>query len=670
MLVIGFSAFGATGARLQLGEQTFRSFAFQTAGMRWAHPIGSSAEAADILELYLDADGWEKLHGEARTTVRDSFDLLADALAGLIARFRERYHVRAQAAWWGSIANDLAEGIVIQDAESRILYSNKSAQQLLGYPAEELHRRSRLGRAWNIKRHDGSCWPSEEHPATLTLRTAEPSCNVLMGVNRPDGSEAWILMSTRPLFGNRTEGVQQVVISFRDITELRGVAAALTREKDTADQERRRLRAVLDALPVGVYIADQDGVIVESNGAERRIWDLDCEGDKAVGAKGYSAVHLYQSKTDAPLGEGESALVRALRHGETTSDEEIDIKTSAGQRKTILNYAAPYFDDNSHLLGAVAVNVDITDRKQAELDRSRLAAVLDSSHEAILGEDLQGKITSWNAGAERLYGYRANEVIGQSVEILMPPERRGEGLAIIRRLLDGEEIRRHDTERVAKDGRRLHVSITVTPIRHGHHIFGVLTVAHDVTERRDLQARLEYDASHDDLTGTANRRLFMHRVAHVMAREQRHKIGYAVLMIDLDGFKRVNDELGHLAGDRYLVETARRIQTCLRPHDTLARFGGDEFSVLLEGVAGLDDALGVCERIHVALGRPMVLENQLRPIRATIGLALNSGAARRAEELLRAADSALYRAKTHRKGGTEIVYLDAPLRADHRNSVG
>ncbi|MEJ2687331.1 MAG: PAS domain S-box protein [Gammaproteobacteria bacterium] len=669
MLPTGFRAFGATGARLTLGDTTFRSFEFEPSATVWANPVVNADDHTDTLELYLDTDRNQELQLDSYSTARDFFELLADELAGLIARFRERAQIREEAAWWRTVTDEVAEGIVIQDAAGAILHSNRSAQQLLGYSADELLQRSRLGRAWNVKRQDGSRWPTQQHPADLTLRTGEPSRNVVMGVDRPDGSEAWILMNTQPLFGSRMARPQQVVISFRDITELRSVADALSQEMDAAERERRRLRAVLDALPVGVYIADRQGVIVESNAAGRHIWDWDCKGAEAVGPEHYSAFRAHWSATGEPIGEGEWAMARALAHGETCRDEEIDIETFAGARKTILNYALPYFDDNHQLLGAVAVNVDITDRKQAELDRSRLAAVLDSSHEAILSKDLQGRITSWNTGAERLYGYRADEVIGQSVELLVPPERRGEGIAILQRLFDGEDVRRHDTERVAKDGRRLFVSITVTPIRHGAQVIGALTVAHDVTERRELQARLEYDASHDNLTGAANRRLFMDRIEHVMAREQRHRTGYAVLMIDLDGFKRINDDLGHLAGDRYLVEAARRIQSCLRPEDTLARFGGDEFSVLLEGITGTDDALQVCDRIHAALERPMALEAQLRPIRASIGVALNSGAARHVEDLLRAADSALYRVKTLCKGGTDVFQGDAQVQSDTPDSV-
>jgi diguanylate cyclase (GGDEF)-like protein/PAS domain S-box-containing protein len=663
MLPTGFRAFGATGAQLTLGDRTFRCFEFQQSDTLWAHPVTVADGRHDTLELHLDSDRNREEQADSYRMARDFFELLAEELAGLIARFRERMQIREEAAWWRSVTNELAEGIVIQDVDGTILHSNRSAQQLLGYSAEELRRRSSQGRAWTVKRQDGSRWPPEEHPAALTLRTGEPSHNVVMGVDRPDGSEAWILVNTQPLFGQGADGPRQVVISFRDITELRSVADALNREMDNAEQERRRLRAVLDALPVGVYIADRQGVIVESNAAGRKIWDWDRD-DAPLGPERYGVFRARWSATGEPIGEDEWAMARALRHGETCRDEEIDIETFAGVRKTILNYALPFFDDDNQALGAVAVNVDITDRKQAELDRSRLAAVLDSSQEAILGKDLQGRITSWNTGAERLYGYRAEEVIGESVEIIIPPERRGEGIAILQRLLGGEEVRRHDTERMGKDGRRLFVSITVTPIRHDGQIIGALTVAHDVTERRELQARLEYDASHDNLTGAANRRLFMDRIEHVMAREQRHKTGYAVLMIDLDGFKRINDDLGHFAGDRYLVEAARRIQSCLRPEDTLARFGGDEFSVLLEGIAGMDDALQVCDRIHAALERPMALENQLRPIPASIGVALNPGTAQHAEELLQGADTALYRAKSHRKGGTEVFQRNIEVQWD------
>ncbi len=174
---------------------------------------------------------------------------------------------------------------------------------------------------------------------------------------------------------------------------------------------------------------------------------------------------------------------------------------------------------------------------------------------------------------------------------------------------------------------------------------------HDLNERIKRQAsELEHRASHDPLTDLPNRALFADRLSSALSRSRRLRRPVAVLFVDLDDFKAVNDSLGHAAGDQLLVAVAGRLRTCMRPQDSVSRLGGDEFTVLLEGVSGEDEAATVARRIADGLRAPFSLEGREMLVGASIGVALSASPMDRPEDILREADSAMYRAK--RRGRT------------------
>lgn len=177
----------------------------------------------------------------------------------------------------------------------------------------------------------------------------------------------------------------------------------------------------------------------------------------------------------------------------------------------------------------------------------------------------------------------------------------------------------------------------------------VLGTVHDITERKALEALLAHRASHDALTGLPNRALFTDRLEQSLLRAQRVEQNVAVLFLDLNGFKHVNDTLGHDAGDELLRAVGTRLGPCLRPHDTLARLGGDEFTLLLDGVDE-EGAILVAERIAAGLRTPFIVEGQEFRISASIGIALGMAGKNHAGELLRMADLAMYEAKRAGKG--------------------
>ncbi|HLL39923.1 MAG TPA: EAL domain-containing protein [Rubrobacteraceae bacterium] len=264
-----------------------------------------------------------------------------------------------------------------------------------------------------------------------------------------------------------------------------------------------------------------------------------------------------------------------------------------------------------------------------------------------------GRISSWNVGAERMKGYRTGEILGRHFSVFYSPKdiERGhpdEELRLARERGHFEE----EGWRVRKDGSHFWASVLITALLDEEgKLRGFAKVVRDITERKDAEERLKHQALHDALTDLPNRHLLVDRLHQALRRtSRRQKNRVAVLFMDLDRFKLINDSLGHEAGDRVLVEVARRCASCLRTEDTLARFGGDEFVVLLEEVEGVHDALKVTQRITEEIRKPFALDGTELVLRLSIGVALGEAGTESPEKLLRDADIAMYRAKEEGSG--------------------
>jgi diguanylate cyclase (GGDEF)-like protein len=194
-------------------------------------------------------------------------------------------------------------------------------------------------------------------------------------------------------------------------------------------------------------------------------------------------------------------------------------------------------------------------------------------------------------------------------------------------------------------------------------------VTRDVTERKMAEQRLLHDALHDGLTGLANRALFMDRLGHAVERARRHReYAFAVFFLDLDRFKLVNDSLGHLAGDRLLIEVGRRLKSCMRVGDTVARLGGDEFTILLDDTKDSGDALRMAERVQARLSLPFDLDGHEVFVTATVGIALSTMDYSRPEDILRDSNTAMHGAKTLGKSAHKV--FDATMHEHARAMLG
>jgi diguanylate cyclase (GGDEF)-like protein/PAS domain S-box-containing protein len=285
------------------------------------------------------------------------------------------------------------------------------------------------------------------------------------------------------------------------------------------------------------------------------------------------------------------------------------------------------------------------------------AQLLDLAHDAILVWDLRtGEIRFWNRGAEELYGWNRADVLGRTPQAILQtrfPQPLAEINAVLvsTRRWEGELVHtRHDGSTVVVASRW---ALQVDDLGNPRAVLGINS---DITSRKRAEEALEHQALHDALTGLPNRTLFRDRLEHALAQANRREQLVAVLFLDLDNFKVINDSLGHQTGDALLVEVAQRLRKCLRDGDTVARLGGDEFTVLLEEIDEESQADLVAERIGEALRVPIRLGDREVVVSASIGLALSTPRRIEPESLLRNADIAMYRSKAAGKARHSIFH--------------
>ena len=299
------------------------------------------------------------------------------------------------------------------------------------------------------------------------------------------------------------------------------------------------------------------------------------------------------------------------------------------------------------VLGAIwAVGMGLLMRRAGVRHASTFRSLVNNASDLISVVDGQGAITYQSPSIESLLGIRAEELIGDGFRALVHPEDRDHFEALIRHangepgaVLKGEFRLRH------ADGSERHVETIVSNLVRDPSVAGLLFNTRDVTDRRRLEDELQRQAFFDSLTGLPNRAVFRDRLEHSLARVGRSREAIAVVLLDLDGFKVVNDSFGHDAGDELLVEVGRRIHACCRASDTVARLGGDEFAILLEDAVSEAAAVMLVERLQRSLAAPFDVRGREAFIGASIGIALDAGPSAGPEDLIRNADTAMYEAK-------------------------
>ena len=429
---------------------------------------------------------------------------------------------------------------------------------------------------------------------------------------------------------------------------------ALQKSTQSLRQERDFTAALIDSLPGLFVLIDERGRFVRWNANLPALTGLPSErlqGLQALEIVGEDDRDRARTKMGDAFAQGAADFEGAI------STKNGDARTIQFTGRTIMS------DDRRYLL---AVGTDVTDQRNADLrlraSEERFRAVSEAAQDAIIMIDQGAKIVYWNRAAERILGYTADEAIGKGVhEWLMPQHFGGEAYAEIREFAAtgrgnvlGKTI---EMAAVRKDGVEIPVEISIASMLLGSSRHAV-AILRDITERKRIEAEITRIARHDILTGLANRGVFVETLEATIALARRGGMGFAVLYMDLDHFKDVNDTLGHPVGDLLLQSIAERLCAAMRQTDIAARFGGDEFALIATNLREPADAATLADTVLTALSEPFSLQGVELRTGASIGIAVYGPDSLEAETLLSHADVALYRAKSEGRG-TYRFFTDA-----------
>ena len=712
-------------------------FAYQIANQMASHDRFQSSAVGTIAFLAL------ALTVAAYVAMRQQADLVCQTRAQSIRELS----AEMEKAGLESAIEETSDAVVITDSEGTIQYVNPAYTRMTGYSAEEV-----IGR--NPRLLKNSLGPAVHQQIRETVQEGQVWRGEAAN-RRKDGSPYVEEITVAPVRDARG-GIRRFISIRRDVTA-----------RHAANENTALLASIVEACEDAIVSSTPAGTILSWNrGAER----------------------LYGYRAEEVVGKPVSMLSPAGQEGVGLTKDGRRIQISVSTR--------PIRDAAGRITAHAAIIRDVTERVQAQEARAVLASIVESATDAIFRATPDGLILSWNKAAEAMYGYRAEDVVGKPVSLLAPGDAGREVARVLDRIKRGETIKQWETATAHRNGGRIDVSLTVSPVRNaagevvgssciardisrrrrdrealrqseekyewlvanlpdvvwvsdeeGQPVFassnceglsgytqeevcqpglwasrihpenqprvaaanravfetgeplgaeyrflrkdgrwiwiqsrcvkieerggrrfqhGLLS---DVTERKRMEQKLAHQATHDSLTGLPNRDIFEGRCRQVLDRARRRNGMAALLYLDLDRFKRINDRLGHQAGDRLIQLAAARLAGCLRESETLSRSRGDRFMLILNDVRAPQDAVSVAERILEALATPFPVKNNEVSLGASIGIAIYPQDGTDLVMLQRAADAALFAAKHQGKQRIQLSNLEISQAASRRLAI-
>lgn len=408
---------------------------------------------------------------------------------------------------------------------------------------------------------------AEFHHVFETAETVETQRKV-----EANGRE--VVLETRKMPVPEGERVTRVLTIVRDVTER------VEAERSLARIEREEA-AVLNAMSESVICYGADGQILWANHAAAQA--VEATREELVGRQCYHGLNEDgQSCPECPFGQGPD-----------WADLPLETETEAPDGRIWWVRGYPVYDDEGEAEGVVNVALDVTVRKQLEQNMARWVSVVEATDDAIIQVTPDGVVQGWNRGAEKIYGHAVQEIRGRKLSSLAVEERREELQGLIRKVAAGHRVQQHESLNRTKDDRTINVSLTMSPIRgEDGGINGVSVIVRDITDHVALRDELINLSLVDSLTGLNNRRGFFHLAKQQLKVARRTENHALLIFADLDGMKKINDTLGHKAGDRALLEAAEVLRETFRESDIIGRIGGDEFAVLaLEAEPGEEEEI-------------------------------------------------------------------------------
>jgi diguanylate cyclase (GGDEF)-like protein/PAS domain S-box-containing protein len=609
----------------------------------WRGLVEGSMDALDVeVRAGSDAVGW-RWH-LASITVDRNARLVYGIAQDITERREAEERLREAEERFRGAFEHAGIGMTITSLDGRFLRVNSEFARMVGRKTEDL-----VGVAVADLTHP------DDREATLGAMRALAAGEIRRYRTekrylRPDGSAVWVGLNLVAVH-DAEGGVSSFLAQMTDIHERRAAQEAL------ADSERR-FRTLAAASPAGIFAADADGRMRYVNERLTEIFAMPAED---------LAGHGWLLRLDHPDRKRVITEGRRARKTHERASLDVRLRVHGEAPRWARIHMAPLSDGNGVVHSYIGTVEDVSREVEA---RSELAA---REAEYRLLAEHSGDFLSRHA-PDSTYRYASPvcaTLMGLLPEALVgrrPDELdcvHAEDLELLSRahrsLLAGEGTATVEYRVVHRDGTRRWVESAMRLVRGADgEPEEIVAVTRDINERKLAELELARQALHDGLTGLPNRALFLDRLGQALKRAQRRGSAVAVLFLDLDRFKNVNDSLGHDAGDRLLIDVAARLRRSLRPADTLARFGGDELTLLCDDIAGEADARTIAERIAELFREPFRLDDGEAYLQASVGIALSTTGTEQPEDLIRDADAAMYRAKE--RGRARVEVFDQQLR--------
>lgn len=584
-------------------------------------------------------DGWR---GAAQAPARDD----TGANRVLVSEHDCLYQLTTLAP----VLDELPIGVWLADAEGRLLWGNRTALRLWG--GEQLRRAEdcsvRLKGWWP---ETDTAIAAEEWPVRRALARGEAVRDRLIKTRGADGRWRFLRQSAVPLEGDgRPRGA---VIIDQDVTDY-----------IDAEEEQQLL--------INIARSSGDAVIGQSLDTRITFWNPAAEqlfGYRAEEVLGRTIAVVTPPALKHTLCE----LYQRVAQGEEIHQLPGRALHKSGELIDIALTMAPIRDRQGQIRGFVTACRDQRAHRQAERTLRLWGQALAASADGVIIVDARPprrRIVFVNEALARLTGYRPQQLIGRTDRILLSRELDQPGLLELEQAMAEGRDAKVTLHTYHRDGTPLWIEVSVAPVRNSrgqptHYV----EIVSDVSERIRYQEELAHQANHDSLTGLPNRSLLRDRLHQALASAHRSGSRVALLFMDLDAFKYVNDSLGHDAGDQLLQMVSRKLVNCVREEDTVARLGGDEFVMILEDLDQPSDAGAVANKIMATLSQPFTLSGREIYIGCSIGIAVYPNDGEDETELLKKADAAMYRAKGAGKNTFRFYQPELDRHASERLSL-
>ncbi|HET7775836.1 MAG TPA: PAS domain S-box protein, partial [Azospira sp.] len=476
----------------------------------------------------------------------------------------------ADSEWLQQVLDHLPVGVWLTDAQGRISLGNAAGQKIWGGARYVAPPDYDAYRGW---------WPDSgqplgagEWPLARAVLQGETHLGVMIDIEGFDGSRRTILSSAAPIQEAAGGQVGALVVN-QDVTELK-------QAQDALRQESAFNNAILDTVAALVVVLDREGRIVRFN--------AECERLTGFTQAEVAGRHF----TDFLIPEEEQAVVagrfRQLQAGDYPNRYENHWLIRSGGRCRIAWRNTCIVDTGGQVVHVIGCGMDVTDQRQTEAALQLAQKAFDASGEAIMVTDAAGRIVSVNNAFASITGHDPESVIGATPRILRSGRHSPEFYADLWHALEQDGRWQGEIWDRRADGSVYPKWLTITAVRDGDRTTHYVALFTDISERKAHEERIRHLAEHDALTGLPNRSLLRERLGQEIHRAGRGKRDFAVLFLDLDRFKTINDSLGHEIGDELLIQVGTRLHGAVRSTDLVARLGGDEFVVL---ITDLEDAL-------------------------------------------------------------------------------